>query len=165
MKTRRNRFFYGRKARGGTSIAEFGPAMWILFICFFFPLLNMLGMAVSYGLCMVLNFNQVHEAALIERTAAEDPNGPIIKGIPDQWQGGMGRFVKMAGPPGTELFYRDGTNNDKIVTVKTTLVCNPFLPIPLWILNVPGLNGPMTFVMFSEQTMENPDYGQAGAGS
>lgn len=117
----------------------------------------MLGMGVSYGLCMVLNFNQCHEAALIERANAEDPNGPVKKGIPDVWGSGMGKFVKLSAPPTTQLFYRDGANSDKIVTVKTTFQCSPFLPIPLWV-SVPALNAPMTFELFSEQPMENPDY-------
>ncbi|MBX9937797.1 MAG: hypothetical protein K2Y32_01015 [Candidatus Obscuribacterales bacterium] len=151
-----------RNKRGGASIAEFGPALGLILICIFFPLVDMLAMGVSYGLCMVLNYNQVHEAALIPSSEALNNAGPIKKGIPDQWLNGMGHFVNMSGYPSTNISYRNGiadasNNQDKIVTVSTTVVCNPFLPIPLPVVNVPGLNGSMTFTLTSECQMENPD--------
>jgi hypothetical protein len=153
----------------GDSIAEFGPALLIVLMVLFFPMLNMLTLATSYGLGMVLNYNQVHEASLVSYNDANSPSGIVMKGIPDQWMNGMGKFVRLSGRPGTVVSYRDGASiafegagktiaPDKIVNVKTTLSCNPFLPIPFFIANVPGLNGPMTFVINSDRVMENPDY-------
>jgi hypothetical protein len=147
----------------GNSIVEFAPALSILLICFFFPLLDMLAVLVSYGLCMVLNYNQVHEASLLQKIDAENPAGVVRKGIPDQWLAGMGHLVKVQGYPQTEIFYRDGQTGpdkvtDRIVMVRTTVVGSPFLTIPLPVLNVPGLNGPMTIQLSSERQMENPDY-------
>ncbi|HMW90472.1 MAG TPA: hypothetical protein PLC15_05190 [Candidatus Obscuribacter sp.] len=152
-----------RNCHGGSSIAEFGPALGIILICFFFPMIDLLAMGVSYGLCMVLNHNQAHEAALLPNADATNAGGIVKKGIPDQWLDGMGRFVKLSGYPSTNVSYRNGVadasnNQDKFVTVSTTLTCNPFLPIPVPVLNVPGLNGPMTFTVTSECQLENPDY-------
>lgn len=151
-----------RRRTRGSAIAEFGPAMGIILICFFFPTIDMLAVGLAYGFVMVLNGNQVHEASLVPASSANDPSGMVKKGIPDQWLNGMGRFVKMSGAPTTDVSYRDGASEsdgvkNATVTVKTTIVCNPFLPIPLPFANVPGLNGPMTFSIQSERPMENPD--------
>ncbi len=152
-----------RNNHGSGSMAEFGPALGLLLICFFFPLLDLITLSVSYGLIMVLNYNQVHEASLVKASEAQDSNGAVKKSIPDQWQNGMGHFVKMSGDPNTDVSYRagqPGSDNitDQIVRVQTTVVCQPFLPIPLPLVNVPGLNGPMTFSVCAEREMENPDY-------
>ena len=145
----------------GSSITEFGPALGILLICFFFPLLNLLVLGVSYCLIMVLNYNQVHEASLVHMSDAISVNGPVCKAITDKWLAGMGNFVKSEGYPQTVVSYRDGqtTGNvtDRIAVVRTSVVCQPLLNIPLPVVNVPGLNAPMTFSLSSESTMENPD--------
>ena len=152
----------------GSAITEFGPALGILLICFFFPLLNMLVLGVSYCLCMVLNYNQVHEAALLPMSDATSLNGPVCKDITDRWLNGMGKFVKTEGYPQTVISYRDGhtTNNvtDRIAMVQTTVKCQPTLSIPLFGASVPGLNAPMAFSVSSESTMENPDNAPVGNG-
>ncbi len=159
----------GRKYRAslmrrhkGSAIAEFGPALGIILIFFFFPMIDFLSVGMSYGFCMVLNSNQVHEASLLPASQATDPNGAVMKSIPAQWLAGMGQFVKMSGGPQTTITYRSGVAGsdsvtDKIVTVTTAIVCNPFLTIPLPCLSVPGLNGPINFSITSERPMENPD--------
>ncbi len=155
-----------RRRSTGSSIAEFGPALWLLLICIFFPLLDLMSMLVSYGCCMVLNNIQVHEASLTKWTDAMSSTGPIIKALPDQWKAaGFGQYVKMVGDPQTTVSYRQGQTGsdqitDKIVIVQTTVTCSPFLPIPIPAVNVPGLNGPMTFNIVAERPVENPDYGQ-----
>ncbi|MBP9092578.1 hypothetical protein KBI23_16270, partial [bacterium] len=128
----------GRQIRGtsGSAITEFGPALGILLICFFFPLLNMLILGVSYCLCMVLNYNQVHEASLVHMNDAVSLNGPVCKDITDKWLAGMGKFVRTEGYPQTTVSYRDGqtTGNvtDRIAVVHTSVVCQPTLSIPLF---------------------------------
>lgn len=152
-----------RRNRAGNAMAEFGPALGLLLICFFFPMMDMLALGIAYGFVQVLNSNQAHEAALLPSAQAAANNGAVKKGVPDAWLDGMGKFVKMASYPQTEVFYRDGTTDqskseDKIVMVRTTVVCQPFLPIPMPVVNVPGLNGNMTFTVSAERPMENPDY-------
>jgi len=132
--------------------------MGVLLLCFFFPLVDLLSVAVSYGTAGVLNSNQTREASLLNFTDATDANGIICKTLPDQWLGGMGKFVKIVGYPGTAITYDDGAGGDKIVRVATTMTTSPFLPIPFPIANIPGLNGPLTFTIASERPMENPDY-------
>jgi hypothetical protein len=154
-----------RRATGASGMAEFGPALGILLIFFFLPLIDMLGMGVSYCLCMVLNNSQVHEAALLPYVDATNAGGSVMKGIPEQWQSQLGRFVKLTADPqnpGTKITYRTGEQGadqvfDKYVTVQTTCICQPCLPIPLPLVTAPGLNAPMTFQISSERQMENPD--------
>lgn len=153
-----------RHRRGrGSAIAEFGPALWVLFFFFFFPMIDMLSVAMSYGFVMVLNYNQVHEAALLPRSIATKASGAVMSGIPQEWENGMGKFVKQSGTPQTQVTYRDGEQDgndkvtDQIVSVQTTVICNPFLTIPIPVWGVPGLNAPITFVVLSERPMENPD--------
>jgi hypothetical protein len=120
----------------------------------------MISIVVSYALVMVLNYNQVHEAALLPCNIATDPGSTINEGIPSLWQNGMGHFVKMTGTPATVIKYIAGDPPDQFVQVTTTVVGNPFLPVPLPCVNVPGLNGPFTFQITSQCQMENPDYAQ-----
>jgi hypothetical protein len=152
---------YTSRRANGSAITEFGPALGILLVCFFFPLLNMLVLGVSYCLCMVLNYNQVHEASLVHMNDAVSLNGPVCKDITNKWLAGMGKFVRTEGYPQTSVSYRDGqtTGNvtDRIAVVQTAVVCQPTLSIPLFGTSVPGLNAPMSFSISSESTMENPD--------
>ncbi|MDQ5934292.1 MAG: hypothetical protein QG574_1590 [Cyanobacteriota bacterium erpe_2018_sw_21hr_WHONDRS-SW48-000092_B_bin.40] len=166
--SRKSRSYLACRNSSGSAITEFGPALGILLICFFFPLLNMLVLGVSYCLCMVLNYNQVHEASLLPMNDAASLNGPVCKDITDRWLNGMGKFVKTEGYPQTVISYRDGhtTNNvtDRIAMVQTTVKCQPTLSIPLFGASVPGLNAPMAFSVSSESTMENPDNAPVGNG-
>jgi hypothetical protein len=156
-----------RSERGASGMSEFGPALMVLLIAIFFPLIDLLSVCVSYGLIVVLNNNQAHEASLLPYTDAGNPSGTVMKGIPDTWLNGMGHFVKKEGAILTQVGYRAGQkssesgNNaitDRVVRVTTTVKCTPFLPIPLPVANVPGLNGPMVFTVSSERQMENPDF-------
>lgn len=153
-----------RRGSNGSAISEFGPAMGLLFLGFFFPLLDLLSMGVAYGCCMVLNYTQVHEASLINWSTAIKNTGPIRNDIPSDWRSkGFGQFVKVDGDIKTDIGYRKGQKGsdgiyDQFVVAATTVTCSPLLTIPLPVVNVPGLNGPMTFSIVSERPMENPDY-------
>lgn len=142
----------------GSQLAEFPAAIFILLLLFFFPLIDLLSVGASYSMCWVLNNNQTREACLDPWTEAMNPAGPVQKNIPDQWLRGMGAFVKVEGYPKTNIIYGTAPSGDKTVKVTTTVTCNPFLTIPLPIVNVPGLNGPVTFTIASQRQMENPDY-------
>jgi hypothetical protein len=151
-----------RRMTGASGMAEFGPALGVLLVFFFLPLVDMLSMGLSYCLCTVLNNNQAHEASLVSAASATSPSGTVQKAIPDEWLSHLGQWVKLTGYPTTAITYRDGEQGsdqvvDKFVSVQTTCVCQPCLPIPLPCVNVPGLNGPMTFQINSERQMENPD--------
>jgi hypothetical protein len=157
-----------RRTKHGAGIAEFGPGILVLVICIFFPLVDLLSVCLSYCTIMVLNYNQVAQAALIRASEAADPSGDIKKGIPDTWRSGMGKFVNMTGNINTDVSYRNGQQEsgagatdaqDVIVRVRTSVTCNPFLPIPFF-FGIPGINAPFPLVVFQEKQMENPDFSQ-----
>ncbi|MBZ0187523.1 MAG: hypothetical protein K8F91_14845 [Candidatus Obscuribacterales bacterium] len=139
-------------------MTEFAVGMGVLLLLFFFPLVDLLSIGVSYGLASVLNSNQTREASLLRASDASDLNGIIRKSLPDQWLNGMGKFVKIIGYPETFISYRNGEEGDKFISVATTITMSPFLKVPFPVVDVPGLNGPMTFTIVSECPMENPDY-------
>jgi hypothetical protein len=152
-----------RNIRAAT-LAEFGPALFILLLLFFFPVLDLVSICFAYGVVKVLNNNQVHEASLVPAEQAQDPNGMVKKGIPAQWHdSGLGKFVNVAGRPVTEISYRDGisggdaSSTSKYVMVKTTVVCNPAVFVPFPIVKVPALNSPVPLHIESERPMENPE--------
>ncbi len=168
MHTQRMQTRRARSAKGAAGMSEFAPALLVLVICIFLPLVDLLAVGLSYALVRVLNYNQCHEASLVSWNDATDAGGNVMKVIPDQWGSGMGHFVKMTGTPNTVITYRNGESStdsgnsnvqDKVVQVTTTVSCSPFFPIPFpsGMLNVPGMNGPFTFTIFSERPMENPD--------
>jgi hypothetical protein len=146
----------------GNAIAEFAPAMFVLLILIFFPVLDLLAVCFDYAVVALLNYNQVHEASLLPSEKANDPNGPVKKDIPDSWRHtGLAQFVKVVGNPETTISYRNGQSNgdsttDKMVIVSTKVVCSPliFLPIPV---AIQGLNAPISLTSTSERPMENPD--------
>jgi hypothetical protein len=152
-----------KRGTRGSSIAEFGPAMFVLLLLIFFPVLDLLSVCFNYGIVALLNYNQVHEASLLPSEKANDPSGPVKKEIPDAWRHtGMAKFIKVVGNPETTISYRNGQSNgdstsDKIVILKTTVVCEPFVRIPIPIANVPGLNASVRLSATSERQMENPD--------
>ncbi len=149
--------------RHGSALAEFGPALLVLVLLIFFPVLDLLSVCFDYGVVALLNYNQVHEASLLPAEKASDPSGPVKKEIPDAWRHtGLAQFVKVSGTPETNISYRNGQSNgdsttEKIVIVNTTVVCEPLIFLPIPVAKVPGLNAPMKLSATSERQMENPD--------
>jgi hypothetical protein len=151
-----------RNQMGGASMAEFGPALWVLLICFFFPVMILLFLAASYASIMVLNNLQSHEASLLPYQDAQDPAGRVIKTIPTEWMtGGLGKFVNPVGTPDTQVTYQLGSSDvnntqDHYVVVVTKCSIAPILPIAFF-QNVPGISAPVDFTISSQRLMENQD--------
>jgi len=144
-----------RNARG-SALAEFAPSLLILFLYMFCPLVNLVSLAVGFGACMHLNHAQVREAALLPRSAAEDPNGRVRKGIPEQWKAsGLGRFVSPVAGPDTTLTYRrtEGLDDD-MVTVTTSVEMRPTFTLPFF-NTIPGLGAPVAFRFSTQRFVEN----------
>jgi hypothetical protein len=146
----------------GSSIAEFGPALGLLFIGIFFPLLDLMSIGLIYGSGFILNNTQARQCAIVPKSEAEDPAGIIQAGIPQTWRrGGLGLFVQMEGGVLTSVTYTNGTLEasgvqDKNITVSTTFTAKPFLSVPL-LPGIPGITAPMTFTFNSQRVLENPD--------
>lgn len=151
-----------RKASGST-ILETGPALLILFMFFFFPLVDVFGMGVAYASCFTLNDLQCREAATLPKAQAESAGGIIKSEIVKQWRhSGLGAFVVAAGDPQTELKYFAGSTDkngtqDQYVEVITTVTARPFLTCPFF-FPVPGMSAPVTFTISNRRMVENPHF-------
>ena len=145
----------------GSVLAEFGPALVILFFCLFFPMIDLLALGMSYCSCLSLNEVQVREAALEPQKLAQSADGAVIKTIPDQWvKSGLGQLANMQSNPQTTLSYHQGEStgngvHDKYVTVTTHVLVRPLLTLPTG-FKLPGLSAPVDFVVGTERLVENP---------
>jgi hypothetical protein len=138
----------------GSALAEFGPALGILLIGFFFPLLNLLGLFTTYGACYVLSSTQINEAAFLSASEATARGGLITYQLPDHWmRHGLGKLAGVVKMPSTSVTV-SGSKPNEIVTVATTFECRPWVVVPLPI-KVPGLNSTVTFQIESRQPVES----------
>lgn len=144
------------RASAGSSIAEFGPALGLLLLSIFFPLLDLVMLGFSYCQCLTLNSLQSQKAAELSQAQATDPRGSVCQALPSAWQQtGMGSFVKLTEAPNTQLSYQDADKTDKFVVVSTTFTVQPFLNIPI-VPGVPGMSAPATFTVSSKRVVEDP---------
>jgi hypothetical protein len=143
----------------GSAITELGPAIFIIFIFAFFPMLDLIFLGFSYCACQTLNNLQVAQAAKITSAQAQSDNGDIKKVIPETWTStGLGSFVGLTELPITKVSYKEGPQtvygNDYYVTVNTTVSVRPFLAIP-FLPGIPGLHQPAVFAISGRKLVEN----------
>ena len=145
----------GFRTEKGSSIAEFGPALFLLFFFALFPAIDLIGIGMSYLSCVALNDLQVREAVRVPKSQAIDPKGTVQLAIPEKWRptvlGGLGGTIE---PPTTEVSYIKG-KRVMYVNVATTCTMNPILTIPFFV-RVPGLGAPFVTTINHSRVIENP---------
>ncbi len=161
----------------GSAITEFGPAVGIVLLVILFPLIDLLGMTVSYGCVWYLNHLQSREAALTlrVRNGALAPNSQAesnqaIATVATNWsRSGLGQFAKAKSISQSVSLVSDPSAGNAAVgsaSVTTTVRVDPFLTIPFFVA-VPGLNQEITFVLTSTRPVEdnagNPNNQAPGA--
>lgn len=138
-----------------------GPALTLLLLGLFFPLLCLVSVMFSHSSVMVLNAWQTREASLIPAKDAQSSVGTVRLLIPNQWRTtGMGAFVNPVGLPKTEVTYKLATKDingiqDHFVVVKTTCLMRPLVSVSFAGMSVPGLNAPLPLEVKSERLVEN----------
>lgn len=165
-----------RKCRGqkGSNIAEFGPALFVLLIMMFFPLLDFLGMAADYCLAAYCNYAMNRELAcrtvadgiggavpasgttspfpLTEATGKPVYNDIITNGVATT---GFGQFLGLS--PSTCDVQAGYTNpsdgSQPSVTSQTSVTTQPFVSVP-WFSPIPGLNAPFKITISSSRPRE-----------
>ena len=153
---RKNNHLRANRQQKGSVIAETGPAFFLLFIFFFFPMLDLISMPIFYCSCATLNDVQLREAVNLKKSMATDPSGPVKKNIPSTWSTlGVGKFVGLSKPIVTDVSYSDGVESDIYVTVSTTITCRPFLTIPFFV-GVPGMSTDQSYTISTKRLLENP---------
>jgi hypothetical protein len=149
-----------RRSSFGGTLAETGPAIFILLLMLFFPLLDLVAMGAACMSCVTLNDLQLREAALLPKTEAQAEGGAVKKRIVDDWKSkGIGVFVGLEQPVNTSVNYVTGTKDSKerqdmLVRVQTRVRIRPFLTIPFF-PGIPGLGAPMDFQITTERLVEN----------
>ncbi len=157
------------KRRAGSAIAELPPALIMIFFILFFPMIDLMYMALAFGVGWYLNTIELREVAC--RTPASlglpfPPDGTyhIIPpgNLPpsDNWQGLMG--VSETRPPSPEVaqFPAGGAS---VVTskVRTTVSIKPlfltsFLGSTPIVGHIPGLGAPIVFTYNGTIQQEEP---------
>ncbi|MBP9091145.1 hypothetical protein KBI23_08955 [bacterium] len=161
-----------RRSNRGSAITEFAPALFIFIMVFFFPFLNLIGMAISYADCLYLDTLLLRQAAIEnvltldnsttppalkpDLSCSTSPTGSLNMIINNWLQLGLGRFASTATVP-LQTCYIDlteGSNKVRFIHLNLQTECRPFLQIP-FPLPIPGLNKPVTFRFSGRAVIEN----------
>lgn len=143
-----------RRGIRGNAIAEFGPALCILLLCLFFPLLDMVVLGIQYIACAQLVSLEAQKAAQATKSDASTLCGSVV----DAWMASsVGQFVRPVERPQTQIFYNKLDKREQNVTVTTTFQVPPFLLIPIC-PGVPGLGAPATFTLSTQRLLEDPEH-------
>ena len=138
-------------------MAEFAPALFILFFCALFPAIDLIGVALSYFSCSSLNDLQLREAVREPKSQVIDPKGTVQLTIPLNWRntllGGLGATIE---DPQTQVDYIVGKYGIN-VTLSTTFTIHPLFPIPFF-AKVPALGAPVTTTISHTRMLENPSF-------
>ena len=159
------------KHRGSTT-TELAPALFIFTMVFFFPFLNLVGMAISYADCLYLDTLLLRQAAIEkvlvldstmtppalkpDLTCSTSPTGSLNNIINHWLHFGLGRFACTATVP-VQTCYIDlteGSNKVRFIHLNLQAECRPFLQIP-FPMPIPGLNKPVTIRFSGRATIEN----------
>lgn len=155
----------------GSALTEFAPAMFILIMVFFFPLLNMIMLALSYADVLYLDNLVLRQAALenvlikdasapngftTDLRCSTDANGSLNTVIYNWQNSGVGKFVATGSTPKQTAYIdlTEGSATAKYIHVDLTADVKPFLTLPFPML-VPGINAPVTFKFSGRSLIEN----------
>ncbi len=148
----------------GAAIAEFAPALAILIIVVFLPLLDLMPILIGYVGCNYLNSQQADLAAQSLRARGTSFTNqaevqPRIDAIATDWRStALGKLAKLNSSTTTI----EGPLNSSLhsgyltcyVRVTTAVQCAPFLLLP-FMGPVPGIGAPVNFSIASERVVED----------
>ena len=147
------------RSANGSTIAEFAPALFVLFLLIIFPMVNLIYLTVGYSASWYLNNLEVRELAV--RTPAN--SSTALSEVDTRWANSpLARFVHATAgdiqhPGGVQYdpSPTDNTNTQAFVKLSTQVTIKPFLNIAVpFIKDVPGVGAPITFVFFDRRTQE-----------
>jgi hypothetical protein len=137
-------------------LAEFAPALFILFFFALFPAIDLASVGFSYCACISLVDLQLREAAKIPRSQAIDPNGSVQSTIVNSWRQSLMAGAANVDAPVAQVEYNSGIGN-VYVTVTDTFNIHPMLTVPFF-PKVPGLGAPFVTTISKSRILENPAY-------
>ncbi len=159
--------FKSRK-HNGSQIAEFGPALLLLFFVFFFPIINMFYFFSAFGAAWYLNSIELREVACSLPAAiglTNPPDGKYHLAVLPQSQNWKGLFGvaedKAVSPMVMQTALAGNPNGVGLSTVQTTVTLKPFIRMYslgnfLDFRKIPGLGANYTFTMQNQIEQEEP---------
>jgi hypothetical protein len=157
-----------RKRRAtGSAITEMGPALFVLIILIFFPMLNLVQIGVAYALANTYHQYISREIAFrrpddftqaVNRVNTETDASPLFQfvklrrtALPTARYLNVGGATVAIAPTGNlaEAQRRAITQ----VRVTTTVECNPYFTIPFF-NNLPGLGRPVPFTSTTDRPQD-----------
>ena len=148
--------------RRGQAIAETGPALFVLLIMIFFPLMDVLAMGLQFCCSWYLNHEASHELS-VSKFADWSMALDQLKTKFDST--GIPKFAHMKSGTHKYTSTAAGPSGDPAqINCTTSVTCSPFLYIPMF-FPVPGVNQDMTFsfnTISTWETFDKTDAAQAG---
>ncbi len=151
-----------RRRCRGSAITETGPALFLLLVLIFFPMLDLLGLAVGYIMSGNFHDYMIRELALSAPPGIAVPDPSIqtqaqarAKVIQEFGSSGFANFLKMtpADLQVPSITYIPNSANPDFVQCTTTCIVRPFISIPFF-GNVPGINAPFPFTITTQRPQE-----------
>jgi hypothetical protein len=143
----------------GSTIAETGPSLMILFIFIFFPMLDLLAMVVQYSAGWYLNSISAHEVACLRQvdpTTGADNWQPALNAESSFFcSTGLGKFLQVSTNNISQTATIIAGANPPAVEVVTTLPISPMLHVPFFGHSVPGLNAPFNVTYVCDRERED----------
>lgn len=153
-----------KRTHKGSAIAEFAPALIILIIVVFLPLLDLMPILVGYAGCSYLNSQQADLAAqaLRARGSSFTNQGEVqqrLDTLATGWQSAaLGKLANLKSATTTITGPVNSSANNGYMTcyvrVTTAVQCAPFLMLG-FMGPIPGLGAPVSFSIASERVVED----------
>lgn len=142
------------RGKHGGAIAETGPAIFLLLIIIFFPMLDLLEMGAAYVFASIYHDYMTRELAI--RTPEAGGNAAAKQKIDAEFKGsGFFSFLKMQNDDlkVDQVQYIPDISNPTHIQVSTTVRVRPFINIPFF-ASVPGMGAPVDFKHTSQRPQE-----------
>lgn len=142
------------RRKRGAAIAETGPALFLLIIIIFFPMLDLLEMAAGYVFSSIYHDYMVRELAI--RVPESNGNAAAKEKINAEFRSsGFFSFLKMQNNDMKvdRVRYLPDMANPTQIELSTTVTVRPFINIPFF-AQVPGMGAPVDFKLTSVRPQE-----------
>ncbi|MBX9879542.1 MAG: hypothetical protein K2Y22_13860 [Candidatus Obscuribacterales bacterium] len=153
-----------RRSHTGAAIAEFAPALALLLLFVFFPLLDLMPILIGYVGCNYLNSQQSDLAAQSLRARGSSFTNqaevqPRLDTLATDWKSSsLGKLANLNSSTTTIAGPLNSTLHSGYLTcyvrVTTAVQCAPFLLLP-FMGPVPGLGAPVNISISSERVVED----------
>lgn len=153
------------RKRSGAAISETGPALFILLIMVFFPMINILQIGAGYAIAQTYHDYTIREIACRDPSNAQD----AIDKVRDEFGSsalfdflkvrnfglvGNPQFLGVDGAPmGIPPAGDPARRNIARVRISTRVEVSPFITVP-FIPAVPGLSAPFPFLETTDRPQE-----------